>query len=144
MFYVYSQSFDLLPKKDCTYVSCSRVLLLTSNKDENFFFFFNLSDLENSLWGVHHCLSTLDDITFHNHCCLEKRPALTRRECLALVVIGSQFSFAPPPSLPNFSVSSPCWRCHHQCCNKAKAENAFSKSLVTVMTSHSALNTLCS
>lgn len=144
MFYVYSQSFDLLPKKDCTYVSCSRVLLLTSNKDENFFFFFK------SLWPGKFSLrcSPLPVYPWRHNL---PQPLLPGEKASThpqrVLSTGGNWIpvfLCPPPSLPNFSVSSPCWRCHHQCCNKAKAENAFSKSLVTVMTSHSALNTLCS
>lgn len=47
--------------------------------------------------------------------------------------------FLCPPAAPLCSL---CWRCHHQRSNKAKATSAFSESLFTEMTSHSAPNTL--
>lgn len=47
--------------------------------------------------------------------------------------------FLSPPAAPLCSL---CWRCHHQRSNKAKATSAFSESLFTEMTSHSAPNTL--
>lgn len=84
------------------------------------------------------CL-TLTTKTFHYYCYLEKRPPLTHRALLALMVIGSWSSSAPLSLAP---LCSHCWRCHHQHSNKAKATSAFSASLFTLMTSCRSEHTL--